>query len=132
MSGRFQLSVLLLPIFALLFSNFLPTHAIKFTLQAHRYPQKKCLWNPAHENTLVIVTANIGPGAGQRTDIQIVDSSPQQNVYLRKQGIKAETRLAITTHAEGDVGVCFFNYLNDGELLCGVCSSLVFRLCGEC
>jgi p24 family protein delta-1 len=90
------------------------THAIKFTLQAYRYPEKKCLWNPAHEDTLVIVTANSGPAAGQHTDIEIVDSSPQQNVYLRKRGIKAETRMAITTHVDGDVGVCFYNYLDEG------------------
>lgn len=68
-----------------------------------------------HDNTLVIVTANIGPGPNQRTDVEIVDSSPQQNVYLRKKGIKAETRLAITTHAEGEVGVCFYNYLEQGQ-----------------
>lgn len=95
--------------------TILPAHAIKFELQAYRYPQKKCLWNPAHENTLVIVTANAGPGSGQRTDIEIVDSSPNQNVYLRKKGVKAETRLAVTTHAEGEVGVCFYNYIDDGE-----------------
>jgi len=113
MSDRLRLSVLLLTVLIVLISSPLPTYGIKFTLQGYRFPQKKCLWNPAHENTLVIVTANIGPGSGQRTDIQIVDSSPQQNVYLRKQGIKAETRLAITTHSEGDVGVCFYNYLED-------------------
>jgi len=67
-----------------------------------------------HDNTLVIVTANIGPGPNQRTDVEIIDSSPQQNVYLRKKGIKAETRLAITTHSEGEVGVCFYNYLEQG------------------
>jgi len=37
--------------------------AVKFKLQAERYPQPKCLWNSAHDNELVIVTANIGSGA---------------------------------------------------------------------
>lgn len=74
-----------------------------------RYPPPKCIWNPVHANTLVIVTANVGPGENQRVDIEIVDSSPQKNVYLSKKDIKAETRLAITTHAEGEVGVCLKN-----------------------
>lgn len=65
-----------------------------------------------HPNQLVIVTANVGPGANQRVDIEIVDSSSQKNVYLSKRGINSETRLAVTAHAEGDVGVCFRNYLD--------------------
>jgi len=59
------------------------------------------------------VTANVGPGAGQRVDVEIVDNSPQKNIYLSKRAIKAETRLAITTHVDGDVGVCFRNYLDN-------------------
>jgi len=47
-------------------------------------------------------------------DVEIVDSSPQKNVYLSKKNIKGETRLAVTTHAEGEVGVCFKNYLSKG------------------
>lgn len=70
-----------------------------------------------HPNQLVIVTANVGPGANQRVDIEIVDSSPQKNVYLSKKGIKEETRLAVTAHAEGEVGVCFKNYLEGGAYL---------------
>ncbi|KAK0458991.1 emp24/gp25L/p24 family/GOLD-domain-containing protein [Desarmillaria tabescens] len=90
----------------------LESYAIKFSLQAYRYPPAKCIWNPAHADTLVIVTANVAPGDKQRVDIEIVDSSPQKNVYLSKRNINAETRLAITTHAEGEVGVCFKNYLD--------------------
>jgi len=101
-------------LFLFLLSFAFPSYAIKFSLPAYRWPQKKCFWNPAHDNTLVIVTANIGPGPNQRTDVEIIDSSPQQNVYLRKKGVKAETRLAITTHSEGEVGVCFYNYLEQG------------------
>lgn len=48
-------------------------------------------------------------------DIEIVDSSPQKNVYLSKKGIKGESRLAITTHGEGEVGVCLRNYIEGGE-----------------
>lgn len=95
--------------FFLLFIPF--TSAIKFNLRAYRFPREKCFYNTAHDNQLVIVTANVGPGEDQRTDIQIVDSSPQKNVYLSKKNIEGETRLAITTHAEGEVGVCFKNYL---------------------
>ncbi|KIM86664.1 hypothetical protein PILCRDRAFT_815900 [Piloderma croceum F 1598] len=89
-----------------------PTKAIKFSLQSYRYPPQKCIWNPAHSDALVIVTANVGPGAGQRVDVEIVDSSPQKNKYLSKKGINGETRLAITTHTDGEVGVCFRNYLD--------------------
>jgi len=74
-----------------------PTNAIKFNLQSHRYPPQKCIWNPAHSDALVIVTANVGPGEGQRVDVEIVDSSPQKNKYLSKKGINGETRLAVTT-----------------------------------
>ncbi|KAF7325660.1 Protoporphyrinogen oxidase [Mycena kentingensis (nom. inval.)] len=88
------------------------THAIKFTLAPYRFPASKCIWNPAHNNALVIVTANVGPGPNQRVDIEIIDSSGQKNVYLSKRNINAETRLAITTHAEGEVGVCFKNFLD--------------------
>ncbi|KAJ7598945.1 emp24/gp25L/p24 family/GOLD-domain-containing protein [Mycena floridula] len=87
----------------------LETSAIKFSLEAMRYPPAKCIWNPVHTNTLVIVTANVAAGEFQRVDIEIVDSSPQKNVYLSKKAVSAETRLAITTHAEGEVGVCLKN-----------------------
>ncbi|RXW15209.1 hypothetical protein EST38_g10641 [Candolleomyces aberdarensis] len=87
------------------------TSAIKFSMSASRYPNAKCIWNSAHENQLVIVTANVGKGQNQRMDIEIVDSSSSKNVYLSKKGIKGETRLAITTHAEGEVGVCLKNYV---------------------
>jgi len=88
-----------------------PVFAIKFVLPAQRYPPSKCIWNTAHDNALVIVTANVGPGEYQRVDVEIVDSSPKRNVYLSKKGIKSESRLAITTHAEGEVGVCFKNHI---------------------
>ncbi|EKM57617.1 uncharacterized protein PHACADRAFT_206508 [Phanerochaete carnosa HHB-10118-sp] len=93
-----------------------PIYAIKFELQAYRYPPGKCIWNAAHSGALVIVTANVGPGDGQRVDIEIVDSGPEKNVYLSKRGINGEARFAITAHStEGDVGVCFKNYLDVAE-----------------
>ncbi|KDQ50368.1 hypothetical protein JAAARDRAFT_74266 [Jaapia argillacea MUCL 33604] len=101
-----------LSLFALALLLPIQTAAIKFALPAYRYPPAKCIWNPAHPNTLVIITANVGPGQNQRVDIEVVDSSPQKNVYLSKRGVGGETRLAVTTHAEGEVGVCFRNYLD--------------------
>lgn len=96
-----------------------PVNAIKFEIQAYRYPPAKCIWNTAHKGALVIVTANVGPGEGQRLDIEIVDSGPEKNVYLNKRGIVGEARFAITAHnEEGDVGVCFRNYLDVGALEC--------------
>jgi hypothetical protein len=107
----------LLTLLAVLFLTH-PSSAIKFSLPAQRYPPAKCIWNAAHVNALVIVTANVGPGANQRIDIEIIDSSPEKNVYLHKRGINGETRLAITAHAEGEVGVCFKNHLDSGVFFC--------------
>ncbi|KIY47476.1 hypothetical protein FISHEDRAFT_74587 [Fistulina hepatica ATCC 64428] len=100
-----------LSLFALLLA--FPVYAVKFNLQGYRFPQPKCIWNAAYAEQLVIVTANVAAGdPRQRVDIEIVDSSPQRNIYLKKKDIKGETRLAITTHAEGEVGVCFKNTLS--------------------
>lgn len=88
--------------------------AIKFVLPPAKVPTEKCIWDAAHTNALVIVTANVGPGPSQRIDIEIIDSTPQRNVYLSKRDIKGETRLAVTAHAEGEIGVCFKNYLASG------------------
>ncbi|KIJ11165.1 hypothetical protein PAXINDRAFT_171860 [Paxillus involutus ATCC 200175] len=88
------------------------TAAIKFTLPPAKIPTEKCIWNAAHLHALVIVTANVGPGPNQRIDIEIIDSTPQRNVYLSKKDINGETRLAVTAHAEEEVGVCFKNYLS--------------------
>ncbi|KIJ61595.1 hypothetical protein HYDPIDRAFT_115752 [Hydnomerulius pinastri MD-312] len=88
------------------------TNAIKFELPPSKAPHEKCIWNAAHTHALVIVTANVGPGPNQRVDIQIIDDTPQRNVYLSKRDIKGETRLAVTAHAEGEVGVCFRNFLD--------------------
>lgn len=108
------LSWLLLSIVTLLIPS---TQAIKFQLPAYRFPPAKCVWNTVHNNVLVVVTANVGAGERQRVDVEIIDSSPQKNVYLSKKNINGETRLAVTTHAEGEVGVCFRNFLDHGELL---------------
>jgi len=91
-----------------------PTKAIKFELPAYRYPPSKCIWNAAHPGALIIVTANVGPGEDQRVDIEIVDGGENKNTYLHKKGIKGESRFAVTAHSEGDVGVCFRNYLETG------------------
>ena len=104
-----------LPLFLLLLSTLRLVSAIKFNLPAYQYPPTKCIWNTAHTNSLVIVTANVGPGENQRVDVSILDSSDNRNVYLSKRGIKGETRLAITTHADGEVGVCFKNHIDGGR-----------------
>ncbi|EPT02139.1 hypothetical protein FOMPIDRAFT_1160641 [Fomitopsis schrenkii] len=91
-----------------------PAHAIKFAVQAARFPAPKCIWNAAHPGALVIVTANIAPGDHQRIDIEIIDSGPQRNVYLSKKNISGEKRFAVTAHSEEDVGVCFRNYIEPG------------------
>lgn len=114
MHGATSLPLLLLSLVSFLLILPQPSLGIKFSLQAFRYPPTKCIWNAAHPNTLVIVTANVGPNESQRMDIEIVDSSPQKNVYLSKRDIKGESRLAVTTHGEGEVGVCFKNHIVGG------------------
>ncbi|KAF9443938.1 hypothetical protein P691DRAFT_796943 [Macrolepiota fuliginosa MF-IS2] len=79
--------------------SFLPVHTIKFSLQVLHYPPPKCIWNAAHAKPLV--------------DIDIVELSQQKNVYLSKRRIKAKSRLAITTHGKGEVGICLKNYMED-------------------
>ena len=108
-----------------------PTNAVKFALQAHHYPPSKCIWNAAHMNALVIVTANVAPGLKQRVDIEIIDSSPQKNVYLHKKNINGETRLAITAHSDGEVGVCFKNHLDSGTHPSLFVPTVVPLGCGE-
>ncbi|KAF8438157.1 emp24/gp25L/p24 family/GOLD-domain-containing protein [Boletus edulis BED1] len=102
----FPTALSLLLLFLLPFSN-----AIKFALPPAKLPTEKCIWNAAHINALVIVTANVSPGPNQRIDIEIIDATPQRNVYLSKKDIKGETRLAVTAHAEDEIGVCFKNHL---------------------
>ncbi|OJA15662.1 hypothetical protein AZE42_11877, partial [Rhizopogon vesiculosus] len=48
----------------------------------------------------------------QQVEIENLDSTPHRNVYLLKGDIRGETRLAVTAHGEGEVGVCFKNYLS--------------------
>lgn len=98
---------------------------IKFDLQAEHSPPVKCIWNYALSDTLVIVTINTksnasgstaGEDADQRVDVEVVDGSKHNNVYLSKKGIgKKETRMAINTHTHADLGVCFKNTLRKGE-----------------
>ncbi|CEH18743.1 related to erv25-component of the copii-coated vesicles [Ceraceosorus bombacis] len=94
--------------------------AIKFDLTAEHSPPVKCIWNYALSDTLVIVTINtkpndVGSEADQRVDVEVVDGSKHNNVYLSKKGIgKKETRMAINTHTHADLGVCFKNTLRKG------------------
>ena len=110
-----SLRALPLLLVALLVCLSQPASAIKFNIPSNRYPPAKCIWNAAHSGALVIITANVGPGDGQRLDIEVVDSSEHKNVYLSKKDISGEKRFAITAHAEEDIGVCFRNYLDSGE-----------------
>jgi p24 family protein delta-1 len=103
------------------------SQSIKFTLYASHNPEPLCIWNWASSSTLVIVTANVdlshSPSANaqiyrdkQRLDMEVVDGSGSRNVYQSKRGLKGETRMAITTHEDADLGVCFSNLLDEGEL----------------
>ncbi|GAA5912589.1 hypothetical protein JCM5296_000743 [Sporobolomyces johnsonii] len=87
--------------------------AVKFSLQAGHNPPQKCLWNYAMSDTLVVISVS-APMAGsmQRLDMEVVDGSASRNTYQSKRGLKGETRMAITTHADADLGVCFRNVLD--------------------
>ncbi|GAA5930090.1 hypothetical protein JCM3775_004512 [Rhodotorula graminis] len=88
--------------------------AVKFSLTAHHNPTPKCLWNYAMTDTLVVISVS-APLAGnnlQRLDMEVIDGSASRNTYQAKKGLKGETRMAITTHADADLGVCFRNVLD--------------------
>lgn len=90
--------------------------AIKFDISAETHPHNKCIWNYALSDTLVVITVNTIAKdpftfSDQRVDIEVVDGSQHNNVYLSKKNIKGETRLAINTHTHADIGVCFKNSL---------------------
>jgi hypothetical protein len=67
-------------------------------------------------DTLVVISVS-APMAGnlQRLDMEVVDGSSSRNTYQSKRGLKGETRMAITTHADADLGVCFKNVLDPCE-----------------
>lgn len=102
--------MLLLPLLCLL---PLGVSAVKFSLPASHNPTQKCLWNYAMSDTLVVISVS-APLAGtlQRLDMEVVDGSASRNTYQAKKGLKGETRMAITTHADADLGVCFKNVLD--------------------
>jgi hypothetical protein len=87
--------------------------AVKFALEAHHSPAQKCLWNYAMSDTLVVISVSAPlQGTMQRLDMEVLDGSGSRNVYQSKKGLKGETRMAITTHADADLGVCFMNVLD--------------------
>ncbi|KAH8918561.1 hypothetical protein BT69DRAFT_1267648 [Atractiella rhizophila] len=106
-----------------LLSLFPYSLAIKFLLPASHNPSAKCIWNWATSDNLVIISANVdlANAAGistqeyrdkMRIDMEVIDGSGSRNVYQSKRGLKGETRMAITTHADADLGVCFKNWLD--------------------
>ena len=105
------------------------TQAIKFDLEASSSPHIKCIWNYALSDSLVIITINTAiPNASsskdendQRVDVEIVDGSKHNNIYLSKKNIRKETRMAINTHSHADLGVCVKNSLKKGA--CGTGSA---------
>ncbi|GAA99635.1 uncharacterized protein L969DRAFT_94085 [Mixia osmundae IAM 14324] len=86
--------------------------AVKFDLHAAHHPQPKCIWNTAMVDTLVVITANVEPGLNQKIDMEVLDGSSHKNIYQTKKNIQSETRMAITTHADAELGVCFKNTLD--------------------
>ena len=68
-------------------------------------------------DTLVVITANVEKGGlgNQRVDMEIIDGSNHRNIYQTKRNVMGETRIAITTHADADLGVCFRNHLDNSK-----------------
>lgn len=100
-------------LWALLLASF--TSAIKFSMVASHQPIQKCLWNYASSDMLVVISVLApSPGPLQRLDLEVVDGSG--NVYQAKRGLAGETRMAITTHADAPLGVCFKSVLDPGKL----------------
>lgn len=63
-------------------------------------------------DTLVVISTNIEKGHDQRVDMEVIDGSVHRNVYQTKKNLQGETRIAITTHNDADLGVCFTNHLS--------------------
>ncbi|WFD03437.1 vesicle coat component [Malassezia obtusa] len=87
--------------------------AIKFELPASKSPTPMCIWNYAMQDTLAIISINVVPrdphtAADQSIEVKVVDRT-HHNVYLSKKGLVDETRLAINTHHDADLGVCIMN-----------------------
>jgi hypothetical protein len=62
------------------------THRMVRRMICHvRFSAHRSIWNFASAHSLVIVTANVPPGPGQRVDIEILDGSEKGNVYLSKR-----------------------------------------------
>lgn len=92
-------------------------HAIKFDLSA--YPSnsvddyKKCISQFVSSGTMVLITVKVDEGYNQRVDLEINDNSPARNQYVKQRDVN-EARLALNTHADADVIICFTNTLSDG------------------
>ncbi|POV98403.1 hypothetical protein PSHT_14029 [Puccinia striiformis] len=107
-----------LPTFVLavaLLSNTI--RSIKFDLLASHSPTPKCIWYYAMTDTLVVISTNIEHGENQKVDLEVIDGSTHRNVYQSKKDLQGETRIAITTHNDADLGVCFTNHLQLSDLI---------------
>lgn len=88
-------------------------HAIKFELESSRHPKPLCIWNYALADTLAIISINVVPrdertAADQSINVKVIDRT-HHNIYLNKMNLVGETRLAINTHHDADLGVCILN-----------------------
>lgn len=91
-----------------------PATALKFELEATSNPKPFCIWNYALADTLAIISINVVPrdehtASDQSVDVKIVDRT-HHNIYLSKRHMEGETRLAINTHHNADLGVCLVNH----------------------
>ena len=111
-------------VLALLLSLCDNAHAIKFELIASKNPKPLCIWNYALADTLAIISINVVPRDpktehDQRIDVRVVDRT-HHSVYLNKKGLQGETRLAINTHHNADLGVCLSNHGSRDHILSDV------------
>lgn len=93
---------------------------IKFDLEARHDMLEKCIWDYALVDQLVVVTINAvfnSPIQDQALDVQIVDGSEHNNVYWSQRNVRTETRMAINSHSDSDMGVCFINRLTKSTCL---------------
>ncbi|WFD26637.1 vesicle coat component [Malassezia nana] len=88
--------------------------AIKFEIESSRSPKPLCIWNYALADTLAIISINVVPrdertASDQSINVKVVDRT-HHNIYLNKMNLSGETRLAINTHHDADLGVCIVNH----------------------
>ncbi|KAL7749624.1 vesicle coat component [Sorochytrium milnesiophthora] len=92
-------------------------HAVKFELPAMPAgtdaANKRCLSMYINKDTFVRGKYNIGDGANQQVDVEVMDASPHVNQYFAKKDlVSGDGKFVFTTQEFAMVSFCFRNTLH--------------------